>query len=252
MASAPGLSSGLRIIELVSESEAGIGFNQLKAVLELNAASLNRYLQVLLEQQYVDKNENQQYVLGAKLLGMMKHADSLHDVSDMTGPILDYICRETGSTSLWIDFRDGRMMCRDKVVHPEGVVMQQIGEVRTDYMLHPWGFLLLAHASAEKRRFYIDYANLAGLANCCPDKASVQRFIEEASENGLSDDKGLILQNIRRIAVPIRAHSRIVASIAIGMPGVSFEEQFIARIYRILQEEAVRVERLLSDSTISH
>ncbi|MBN3522963.1 helix-turn-helix domain-containing protein [Paenibacillus apiarius] len=250
MASAPGLSSGLRIIELVSESETGIGFNQLKAALELSSASLNRYLQVLLERQFVGKNENQQYVPGAKLSAMIKCADGLHDVSGMTGPILDRICRETGCTSLWIDFRNGRMICRDKAVHPEGVVMQQIGEVRTDYLLHPWGFLLLAHANDEKRRFYIEYANLGGLAGRCPDESSVQRFIEEASVNGLSDDNGLILQNIRRIAVPIRADSRLAAAIAIGMPGVSFEERFIERIYGILQAEAVRAERLLSASTL--
>lgn len=244
-ASAPGLSSGLRIMEAIVESESGIGFNQLKAAAGLSAASLNRYLQVLLEQQYVEKDANQQYVAGPRLFALMQRAEHHHGLRGASGPVLDRISREAGCTALWIDFRHGRMICRDKRVHPEGVAMQQTGEIRTDYPLHPWGFLLLAHADEATRRLYLEHAEDGALAPYRPDAEALNRYIADAAERGLADDQGAILPHIRRIAVPVYDGERLAAAIGVGMPGTSFDAPFIHRIYELLQDEAAQVMKLL-------
>lgn len=244
-ASAPGLSSGLRIMEAIVESESGIGFNQLKAAAGLSAASLNRYLQVLLEQQYVEKDANQQYVAGPMLFALMQRAEHHHGLRGASGPVLDRISREAGCTALWIDFRHGRMICRDKRVHPEGVAMQQTGEIRTDYPLHPWGFLLLAHADEATRRLYIEHAEDGALAPYRPDAAALDQYIADAAKRGLADDQGAILPHIRRIAVPVYDGERLAAAIGVGMPGTSFDAPIIHRIYELLQDEAAQVMKLL-------
>lgn len=244
-ASAPGLSSGLRIMEAIVESESGIGFNQLKTAAELSAASLNRYLQVLLEQQYVEKDANQQYVAGPMLFALMQRAEQHHGLRGASGPVLDSISREAGCTALWIDYRHGRMLCRDKRVHPEGIAMQQTGEIRTDYPLHPWGFLLLAHADEATRRLYLEHADNGALALYRPDAEALDRYIANAAERGLADDQGAILPHIRRIAVPVYDGERLAAAIAVGMPGTSFDAPFIHRLYELLQDEAAQVMKLL-------
>lgn len=242
---APGLESGLNIIKLVSESRE-IGFNQLKSKLELSPASLNRYLKILLEQGFIEKNENQQYIPGVQLITMCTPVDSPDYFKDIMDPSLEKLSSLLGYSSVWIHFENGKMVCRSKFVIPEGVAMQSTGSVRTDYLIHPWGYLLLASMKEEKRRFYIENSTISPtFSSYIPEKNLLDDFIQEAYQSKFSDDKGKIFPNIRRIAVPLYLNGRLEAAIGMGMPGSSFTDEHISKVIHTLEEKVIQITRMI-------
>jgi DNA-binding IclR family transcriptional regulator len=237
VSTAPALDGGLRILELIV-ARREIGFSQLKLALDIPAASLNRYLKVLMERGYVEKSEQSQYVIGAGLrnLSIENSADAL---APIVAPLLKQICEATGHTAIWFDWLNGRMRCRDKEVAPEGVVMQSIGESRTDYAVQPWGYLFLGTLAPKRRKLLLASGTLGAYPGRIPDEAEVERAIIRASELGYSDDAGKLYMNNRRIAVPVAYHGQIRAAIAVGMAGVDYPQEQIQSIVRVLKEKAL-------------
>ncbi|MBO9609644.1 MAG: IclR family transcriptional regulator [Paenibacillaceae bacterium] len=248
MSSAPGLESGLKILELVIKSNGadGISFSQMKQELDLNAASLTRYLRVLLESQFLGKADNQLYVPGAKLLRLSNSVKEFGEIGAISAVILEQISRSTGFTALWIDYWHGRLRCRDKHIAPEGVVMQQVGAVRTDYILHPWGYLWLAEQPDQDRKFLIEHAALGNFGGDMPTEEKMEQFMADAARQGWVDDRGSIYRGNRRIAAGIRFEGRLVCAIAVGMPDARWDEAVVQHVVQVLKEKAAQVEAHLS------
>ncbi len=241
---APGLQSGLKIIEMVATSD-GIGFNQLKTDLGLSPGSLNRYLKTLLQEGFVEKNENRQYVIGKKIKQISKGIDELDMIATKVQPVLENIAVALGSTSIYIHFEQGRMICAGKYMMPEGLTMQFVGEDRSDYILHPWGFLFLSSLDKKTRGLFIENANVdERFKSLLPDKELLNDFILEAGENGYSDDQGKLFQNIRRIAVPVYSEKKLVGAIGIGILGVSLENVAKENILKVLKQKAESLEEM--------
>lgn len=239
--SAPGLESGLQILQTVGELEEA-SFIQLKQLLHLNPASLSRYLKTLTEQGFLQKNDEQRYIVGPALMNITRDAVPVSAFDSVIAPVLGNVSETLQLTALWISFEYGRMICRDKVVFPEGVFMQEVGSKRTDYTIHPWGWLYLAHQKAEHRRYLIQQAQiLPSFQNYIPDQAVLEEFIAEASAKGYSDDRGVIFPHTRRIAVPLFSKDRITAAIGVGMPGTGFSNEQIAETIAKLQHTAAQL-----------
>jgi DNA-binding IclR family transcriptional regulator len=87
--SAPGLERGLSILEYV-ESHSHAGFTEIMKELDLNRASLSRYLKVLLDQRYLAK-VNGVYLPGERMgsFAVNREWDS------QIYPLLSHISRET-------------------------------------------------------------------------------------------------------------------------------------------------------------
>ena len=244
--SAPGLESGLKILELVVRNKE-IGFNQLKKMLELSPASLNRYLKLLLEQGFIARNENQQYTPGNKISSIYQLPDELDILREIIKPVLENISCSTGFTSLCIGFRNNCMICMDKQVVPEGLVMQEVGSVRTDYILHPWGYLLLSNQDDVKKQLLIENANATlTYGGQIPDKALLEKFIKEAGEKRFSDDKGLVYPGIRRISMPIYHRNKLTAALAVGILGNSLENAKYEFIIAALNLKATQLTDMLT------
>lgn len=243
MSLAPALENGLRILEYIAD-QGETGFNQLKQSLDIPPASLNRYLKVLADREFIEKNEQQQYVPGAKLraLGQTAGADPYELI---VGPVLELIRSRTGHSAIWIDWVNGRMRCRDKRVAPEGVGMQEIGELRTDYAVQPWGYLFLGDADAARRALLLESGQLGPFRGRRPEPEQIVREIERAAGEGYSDDRGTLYRNVRRIAVPIRAGGRFRAAIGVGMAGTEYPQAQINEVVALLKEQAARVESLV-------
>lgn len=238
MSSAPALDSGLRILELIVE-RGEIGFNQLKLSLDIPAASLNRYLKVLMERGYVEKSEQQLYVPGARVRNLAGSADS-DELAPIVAPILEQVCATTGHTAIWFDWLNGQMRCRDKRVAPEGIVMQEPGETRTDYAVQPWGFLFLGTLEAARRKLLLANGSLGAYPGRVPDEAEVERAVEKAAADGVYDDGGVLYPNIRRIAVPVFRKGRIRAAIAVGMAGADYPEEHVRRVIAVMREKSAQ------------
>jgi DNA-binding IclR family transcriptional regulator len=242
--SAPALDSGLRILELIVE-RGEIGFNQLKLHLDIPSASLNRYLKVLVDREFIEKDEQQQYRVGLKFRSMANAADS-DDIGQFAAPVLEQISAMTGHTSLWIDWTNGYMAVRDKCVAPEGMSMQPIGQKRTDYAIQPWGYLFLGNFDAERRQFLLENGNLGTFTGQVPAKEQVEIAVEQAAREGFYDDQGTIYiySQIRRIAVPIGINGIIKAALCVGMAGSDYPEEHVQKVIGILQQKAQDIQKI--------
>ncbi len=245
---APGLESGLKLLEIIADS-SGTGFNQLKNDLGLSPASLNRYLKTLIQLNFIEKNENKQYVIGRKMREISRNSKGLDIASTVAQPILENISATLGNTSVFIYFKSGKMICAAKFMVQEGLTMQDVGEERTDYILHPWGFLLLSTLEEKQRKILIDNANVyERFKSSIPDMESLNCLIREAKENDYSDDKGIVLDNIRRIAVPVysdNSDNKLIGAIGIGFPGVTLDDNNKKNIVLVLKQKARSLNKIL-------
>jgi DNA-binding IclR family transcriptional regulator len=226
--SAPGLLYGLKILALV-EQEGAIGFNQLKTDLGLGASSLTRFLNLLIEEKYILKSPEQKYVLGESWQPNPKKLNSTQEqLRSLIYPLLETIARETHFTALYIEFEHGKMSCKEKVIQPHGVNMQGVGSIRTDYLLHPWGYLLLADYSIKQRAFMMEHSklDLAGVI-AFPSLSEQTDYYQMAVDEQYVDDYNRIYCGVRRLAIPIRLNNRLVGSIGLGAISGNVDEDKI-------------------------
>ncbi|TBL71585.1 IclR family transcriptional regulator [Paenibacillus thalictri] len=242
--SAPGLESGLQILGVIGEL-GDASFIQLKHQLQLSPASLSRYLKTLTDQDFLEKNDEQRYMLGPALKKITAAAMQVSPFDAVIAPVLGQLSETLGLTALWISFEYGSMVCRDKVVFPEGVFMQDVGSRRTDYTIHPWGFLFLAHQKEQHRRYLIENAQVSpSFQKYIPVRSALDDLISEALEQGYSDDRGVIFPHIRRIAVPLFSYGRITAAIGVGMIDSVYSDAQAADIAIELQHTAAQLMKL--------
>ena len=264
MSSAPGLVYGLKIIEILSR-EHERGFNQLREDLALSSASLNRYLKILAERDFVVKNERRLYSLGARfsspdggpelradgsprprvLRGSPESPESFGPVPPSFGlpevalPILAALGDGIGATAVYMQFVQGLMRCAAKVPHSDGLAMQEPGEVRSDYPLHPWGYLYLASREPGERELLCANAVLLGTHLAYrPDPARLRDFILRAEEEGFSDDLGTILPNARRLAAPVYSAGVLIGAVGVGMPGTELRPDARDAMIQLMKEKA--------------
>jgi DNA-binding IclR family transcriptional regulator len=226
--SAPGLLYGLKILALV-EQEGVIGFNQLKTDLGLGASSLTRFLNLLIEEKYILKSPEQKYVLGQRWQPSPKKLNATQEqLRSLIYPLLETIVRETQFTALYIEFEHGKMSCKEKIIQPHGVNMQEVGSIRTDYMLHPWGYLLLADYNVKQRAFMMEHSqlNLSG-TTVLPSLSEQTAYYQMAADEQYVDDYSRIYSGIRRLAFPIRLNNSLIGSIGLGAIAGNVDEDKI-------------------------
>ncbi|MEK3722858.1 hypothetical protein [Paenibacillus sp. FSL H8-0034] len=240
--SAPGLLYGLKILALV-EQEGEIGFNQLKTDLGLGASSLTRFLNLLIEESYILKSPDQKYVLGDRWQPSPKKLNSTQEqIRSLVYPLLETIVRDTHFTALYIEYEHGKMICREKVIQPYGVNMQAVGSIRTDYMLHPWGYLLLAASTVKQRAFMMEHSKLDLTGQLTLPSLSQQTgYLQMAVDEQYVDDYNRVYSGIRRLAFPIRINNRLIGSIGLGSISGNVDEE---KVSHYIETVKLHIEKL--------
>jgi len=149
----PALKRGLDLIEIIAQS-GPIGFTQLEKGSGLNTSSLNRLLKVLVESDFISKNADGKYEIGLKIFTISFNNSVWQPLFNNISEILHNISTKFQVTALLYTFLPTGSSVLDKVVFPDNVAMREIGEVKKDYLLSPWGFLYLAQLNGEERCFF--------------------------------------------------------------------------------------------------
>lgn len=234
--SAPGLSHGLQILEHIM-TRGEMGFNELKQTLGLTPSNLNRYLKTLLDEEYIDKSFNQKYVPGRKLTRYVEQQQAISTGNPEIYPILETLARTTPFTALWFVFEHGKMICREKAVNPNSISMQEVGEVRTDYLYHPWGYLFLAQFSKKMQEKLIKYGHHHSPPARIPDINTQALWFDHIRTHDYADDQGLVYQACRRIAIPYyNQEHQLVGAIALGTISENCHEEDIDKVVKMVKE----------------
>jgi DNA-binding IclR family transcriptional regulator len=139
------------------------------------------------------------------------------------------------------------MVILDKVLCPNNISGQEIGEVKTDYLWVPWGAMFLAHASERERAYMLGHMELADNAMGRPmTRDELRERMRLAASLGYVDDEGALIPQVRRLATPVYGpQEQLVAALAaVSMP--TFLEDGVAEeLITWLKDEAVRLSSLL-------
>lgn len=144
----PGVRQCLKILSWIARSPQGIGFNELRErVFQLPGATMTRHLKVLLEENWVVKDDRGLYLPGPAYLCAVTNLTGRPDPEAMVRPVLDRLAQESGQSAAlaeWdrggIRFRFVKEMARS-YRYPDGT------ELLRDVFEHPFGLTALAYLS---------------------------------------------------------------------------------------------------------
>lgn len=245
--SAPALTNGLEIIELIAE-KGEIGFNAISEIKGISVSSLTRILKVLVSKSYIVKNEKGKYILGSRLFTLAKSQSIWNGILKRAASILKEISEKYEATALLFGFSDESTIALDKVINIDSVVMQPVGCVRKQFISRPWGFVFMASISEERKKKFIEISKSSEKDNYeIPSEKEVDEYIEFAKSQGYSDDFGKIKSSIRRLAVPIyNSKGEVATALAVGFVNGALSEETVQEIVIYLKTKAKELSILSS------
>lgn len=240
--STPGLTKGLEIIEYISKVKQA-GFNQMKKELDIGSSSLNRYLKTLIEKDYIIKNENQIYTLGKKIYNISNSIEVNNRLENIIYPALYTITKKVGFTSVCFKFQESKIKCICKNIYSEGLIMQEVGDERIDYIYQPWGYLYLSSLNEVEREYLISKSKEADRQ--VPTVEIQEKYFKAAYKYGYVDDYGELYDHVRRLAVPIYKEGVMIGAIGIGGIKYNMKDDDISGYIKIMKEEVLQIEELI-------
>jgi IclR family acetate operon transcriptional repressor len=178
----------------------------------------------------------------------LAHGDAfwnrLHNSAE---PILRETTARFRVTSVLIGFSGRQMIVLDRVLCPENIGTQEIGEVKTDYLWVPWGALFLAHASEKARASMLEQMDLAHNRMGRPvTPQELAERIELFRSQGYVDDLGSQIPQVRRIAAPIYGpNGTLIAALASNSLEAFLQDGVDRALIAWLKDQAAELSRLL-------
>lgn len=199
----PGLTRGLHLLELIG-SKSNMGFNEIKEEMDLHATTLNRLLKVLVEEQYLMKDNDNRYTLGLKLYMLGHGGGYWQQLEQQLRSGMISLNEKYGVSLLLVALENDEATVVSKVLEPNNLGMLEVGTVRKDLVNYPWGILYIANQSEEKSHELITFSNSKRYNNFnIISDDELQCLVNEAKDSHMVDDRGLFFRG-RRFAVPIR------------------------------------------------
>lgn len=216
---APALTRGLAILEFLAQSETPVGFNRIMEHFELPRATCARLLQVLRDEDWATRDESSGKYLPGPRWQRLGVQTSLRERLLAAGPdILKTLVSKTANTAAIFYWQSNqkKAVVLAKVLHPESVVMQEVGNVSTISACPWWMYFFDATEEA---------ARAAWLAKDIPEPARLKTFMHAYTlhqdfikTHPFSLDDGVTLPGVKRLAAPL--HNAAGETIgAIGMAG---------------------------------
>ncbi|GMQ56469.1 hypothetical protein AN1V17_08620 [Vallitalea sediminicola] len=213
---APALTRGLTILEIVAK-EGVIGFNELKEKMDLHATTVNRLIKVLMDEEYLTKNQNSKYTLGIKLLNLSNQETFWNKIIQKLNNSMEQINDKYGITVLLTALDKDKATVIYKIIESSNLGMLEVGNTHYDLMNFPWGIIYIAEQSENKREELIEksYNDPSRNMNVV-DRKEIDTLIIEANKKKYVDDKGLFF-NGRRFAVPIfLSNGKLIGALCSG------------------------------------
>lgn len=220
-----------------------LGFNHFARELPISRATVARILRVLLQRGWIEKDPSSgRYRLGEPLGAVTSRPATVDILRDSSRHILQSLTEQTGNTSLVVHWDGRRMVCVDKEVRVESVVMQNVGAIFSDLSHAPWGWIIYAELSPEEKAYARKEFEYSGFMD-----SLLEKELTVFREYGFVYDDQNIYSSLRRLGTPIRNDKgEIVGGIGIGGTPFSFKSEQVYKYGHILVEHASRLSWLMS------
>lgn len=204
---APALDAGLDLLERAAAGPLAYGV--LLAAAPVSRATAARLVARLVERGYLERGADG-YRLGPaaeRLGGRPLHAALVASAT----PLLERLRDATGCSAI-LHAWDGRLLhCLAKAVHPEGLVMQEVGNAGDDLSSTPWGWSCLLDLPAADRPGRSAGGRFPGVLHLLPALA------DELDRHACCLDDQRVLAGVRRLGAPVRRRDgRLTATLGLG------------------------------------
>ena len=148
--SVPALRKGLRILEMAARA-GGVRFSEVQHEFGFPKASAARLLNELRELGYLRKDKDSGgYFPGASTHRIAPYSPLPDRLCRFAGQQLGQLRDELRCTVLLMYWDGTATLALAKETHPESVVMQHVGDRRTDLLCYPWGWIFADSVSPER------------------------------------------------------------------------------------------------------
>ncbi len=239
---APALENGLTILEMLIHAGEPLGFNHFDRELPISRATVARVLRVLLQRGWIEKDPSSgRYRLGEPLGPVMSRPATIDTLRASSRHILQSLTEQTGNTSLVVYWDGRRMICVDKEVRIESVVMQDIGAIFSDLSHAPWGWIIYDALRPEEKAFARKEFMYARFLD-----ARLEEELKVFREFGYIYDDQNIYPSLRRLGAPVHnGDGEIIGGIGIGGTPFSMKSAQVPQFGRVLAEHANRLSWLM-------
>lgn len=215
MAEIQSLARGLKLLDLLSKSEQGVGITEAAAWLAVDKSSALRLLQTLTQYGYTEKDsETRKYTLGAQLLNLSRFALARMPLRETARIYLLELVKLTGECAhLGVIFKN-KVLYIDQVDSPATLrVNTEVGQIAP---LHctALGKVLLAFGSAEIPSQLDSFTE-----HTIIDPVDLITSLEKVRKQGYAEDLQEYNEGVCCLAAPIfDFRQRVIGSLGISGP----------------------------------
>lgn len=218
-----GLRRGLKLLEMLATSEAGLTFNQVKNGFDdLVPSTVSRLLKVLTDEGMIQLDHNtKRYLLAERSQKMAEMITGELSIAEKMQPHLDELSRKTGFSAAFFQYEDRKAVLQAKSEQPEAFHYSGIGSFPVS-LCHAMKLVCFAHES-EAPTEGMDEGKLNEIRQ-------MHVFV-----NKHDDREGLV-----RIAAPVFSHNGEF----IGALGITFfqriDKRELEKVTEIVKQTAER------------
>lgn len=210
------VARAIALLDVLSESEDGLGVNELARRIDVNASTASRLLATLLDAGLVRRVDGGPYRLGLKLLTLSDRVLAQLDVRELARPLLDALVAKTGETATLSVPGQLQAVTVDFVPSPSSVVsMAWVGRPSVPHATAV-GKVMLAFAPG-----HLPPGELPRLTErTITDPAALAVELDAVRERGYAEAIGEREPDLTAIGVPVFARGRELVAI-LGLQGPS-------------------------------
>ena len=213
---APALHRGLTVLEMLSQTDSAVGFNQITESLSISKSSVARILSVLRERGYASREpQTGRYIPGPRMASLGQRTPLVDRMRDLGTPLLETLTEQTSNTSMLFYWNGEQIQALAKKTHPISIAMQLVGSL-TEYLLStPWGWIFYGSLSKENQSQIKKHSKSSSLGPVA--SAYLKAHIQQFPETGYMLDNQQLYTWVRRFAAPVYDHQQqLVGAIALG------------------------------------
>ena len=238
------LSKGLKALQIISESEVGIGTTELSKHLDTDKSSASRILKTLEKFNFIRrKRESRRYVIGSKLFSLTNTTKIVHDLEIYSKQSLMDLVNQTGECAHVAILSDQRALYFDK--YDTNLSLKVDHQIGTLAPLHltALGKILMAYNHINLIDYFSHFENIKKNIK----KLSIE--IQEIKINGFSIDDEEYEDGIRCIAAPIyHFYQDRVSAIGISAPVNRLNYENIKKLSKILKISALSISNKIKEN----
>ncbi len=238
------LEKALTILELFVRSDTELGTKNISESLDMPAPTVNRFLNTLYKQGYLNKSLNsKRYSLSSKWLSFANRILSGMDFVTFAIPILSdlrYDVRE----SVYLDIiEDNQRLCVFSLTGLNALSANVYVGQKSPLWVSASARILLTSLSETELKKYLDQADIKPYAeNSITDKDKLIEEIQACRNSGITVSKNEYHSERTSIAAPIiNYESRIIGSAAIAMPSSVADVTTIKKHSEKVAEAAIKI-----------